>query len=48
MILKKRRRKNSKRLRGFRRDVVTLRVKKIHFDFEAIVLNSGMVKARLD
>lgn len=42
MIFKHRRRKNSKRLRGFRRDVVTLRINKIAFA-EDLIIDSSRV-----
>ena len=42
MTFKHRRRKNSKRLRGFRRDVVTLRINKIAFNPEDIMSTSRL------
>jgi large subunit ribosomal protein L21 len=42
MIFKKRRRKNSKRLRGFRRDVVTLRINKISFAHDLLIQSSRL------
>ncbi len=41
-IFKKRRRKNSKRLRGFRRNLVTLRVNKISFNEDLVIKSSKL------
>lgn len=43
IIFKKRRRKNSKRTKGFRRSVVTLRINKIDFDYQVVASTSVKV-----